>query len=67
MVKHLNEYEISRKIQSKCRVYVPNFPGDKTSCMKDHLKPSLRENPDHFILDVETNWSEFLTISRTYC
>ena len=23
--------------------------------MKDYMKPSLRENPDHFILHVRTN------------
>ena len=55
MVKHLNGYEISRKLPSKCKVYVRYLPGAKTRCMKDYLKPSLRENPDHFILHVETN------------
>ena len=55
MVKQLNGYEISRKLPSKCKVYVRNLLGAKTRCMKDYLKPSLRENPDHFILHVETN------------
>ena len=31
------------------------FSGAKTKCMKDYMKPSLRENPDHFILNVGTN------------
>ena len=31
------------------------FSGAKTKCMKDYMKPSLRENPDHFILNLGTN------------
>ena len=31
------------------------FSGAKTKCMKDYMKPSLRESPDHFILHVGTN------------
>ena len=33
IVKHLNGYQISRKLSSKCKVYVRNFPGAKTRCM----------------------------------
>ena len=40
MVRHLNGYEISRKLPSKCKVYVRKFPAAKTRCMKDYLKPS---------------------------
>ena len=29
--------------------------GAKVRCMKDYLKPSLRENPDHFVLHVGAN------------
>ena len=56
MVKHLNTFEISRKSPSKCKIYVCNFPGAKTRCMKDYLKPSLLENLDHFVLHVGTNY-----------
>ena len=33
IVKHLNGYQISRKLSSTCKVYVRNFPGAKTRCM----------------------------------
>ena len=33
IVKHLNGYQISWKLSSKCKVYVRNFPGAKTRCM----------------------------------
>ena len=36
MVKHLNGYEVLQMLQSKCKVYVRNFPGAKTRCMKDY-------------------------------
>ena len=55
MVKHLNDYEILWKLQSKCKVYDGNFPGAKTRRMKDYLKSSLGETPDHFILRFGTN------------
>ena len=31
------------------------FSGAKTKCMKDYMKPSLGENPDHSLLQVGTN------------
>ena len=55
MVKHINGWEISKRLQSDCKVYVKQFSGARTKCMKDYTKPSLRENPDHFILHVGTN------------
>lgn len=48
-------YTISRKLISKYKLYVRNFSGAKMKCMKDYLKPSLRENPNHRILHVGTN------------
>ena len=41
--------------KSECKIYVKSFPGAKTSCMKDYVKPSLRSTPNHFILHVGTN------------
>ena len=29
--------------------------GSNVGCMKDHMKPSIRETPDHTILHVRTN------------
>ena len=40
---------------NKCKVFVKGFSGAKVRCLKDHMKLSLRENPDHFVLHVETN------------
>ena len=55
MIKHVNGWEISRKLQRNCKVYVKHFSGAKTKCMKDYIKPSQRENSDHYILHVGTN------------
>ena len=54
MIKHVNGWEISRKLQN-CKVYVKHFSGAKTKCMKDYIKPSQLENSDHYILHVGTN------------
>ena len=49
MIKHLNGWDIAKKVhKSKCKIYVKPFSGDKTSCMKDYVKPSLRSTPNHF-------------------
>ena len=55
MIKHLNCLEISRKLQGNCKAYVKHFSGAKTKCMKDIIKPSPRENSNHYILHVGTN------------
>ena len=55
MIKHVNGWEISRKLQGNCKVYVKHFSGAKTKCMKDYIKPSQREDSDHYILLVGTN------------
>ena len=52
MIKHVNWYDISKKLKN-CKVYVKGFSGSKVRCMKDHIKPSMREKPDHTILHVE--------------
>ena len=55
MIKHVNGWEISRRLQGNCKVYVKHFSGAKTKCMKDYIKPLQRENSDHYILHVGTN------------
>ena len=55
MIKHVNGWEISRKLEGNCKVYVKHFSGAKTKCMKDYIKHSQRENSDHYILHVGTN------------
>ena len=55
MTKLLNGWEMAKKIQSNCKIYVKTFSGATVSCMEDYMKPSLRNPPDHFILHVGTN------------
>ena len=55
MSKHFNGWKMSRKLQGNCKVNVKHFSGAKTKCMKDYIKPSQRENSDHYILHVGTN------------
>ena len=54
MIKHVNRYDMSKKLEN-CKVYLKSFSGSKVRCMKDHMKPSMREKPDHTILHVGTN------------
>ena len=55
MIKHVNGWEISWKLQGNCKVYGKHFSGATTKCMEDYIKPSQRENSDHYILHVCTN------------
>ena len=55
MVKQLNGWEMSKKLNANCKVFVKTFSGAKTTCMHDYVKPSVRSSPDHFILHVGTN------------
>ena len=54
MIKHVNGYEMPKKLEN-CKVHVKSFSGSKIQCMKDHMKPSMRERPDHNIVHVGTN------------
>ena len=53
-IKNLKRWEMSKKLKTE-NIYVRHFPGTKVSCMKDHIKPSLREKPDPTVLHVGTN------------
>ena len=55
MIKRVNGWEISRKLQENCKVYVKHFSRAKIKCMKGYIKPSQRENLGHYILYVGTN------------
>ena len=48
---------MSKKLKNckVCKVYVKDFSGSKVRCTRDHMKPSMREKPDHTILRVGTN------------
>ena len=54
MIKNLKVWEISKKLKN-ANVYVKHFAGAKVRCRKDHIKPTLREKPDHIVLHVGTN------------
>ena len=55
MCKDLNGWDLSQKIKQNASVSLKSISGARTSCMEDYSMPSLRENPDHFILHVGTN------------
>ena len=55
MVKHINGWEMAKKVNTDCKVFVKSFSGATTQCMVDYMKPSIRTQPDHFILHVGTN------------
>ena len=54
MIKNIKGCKISKKLPN-ANIYVRHFSGAKVHCMKHHLKPSLKENPDHFVLHVGTD------------
>ena len=54
MVKHVEGWQLSKSTNQK--VYVRSFTGAKVKCMKDYVKPCIREDdPDHVIMHVGTN------------
>ena len=56
MVKHVQGWDITNRIDIKRKVYVRQFSGSKVDCMKDYMKPCIRENNlDHLIFHVGTN------------
>ena len=56
MVKKLNGFLLTRKLNHKCLAKVRPFISAKVRCMHDHVKPTVRDfNPDHIILHCGTN------------
>ena len=56
MVKHIQDWNITKKLENKHKVYIRQFAGSKITCMTDYVKPCIRENnPDHIIFHVGTN------------
>ena len=56
MVKHIEGWKLTKKIDKNHKIYVRSFPGAKVKCMKDYAKPCIRENdPDHTYIHVGTN------------
>ena len=54
MINNLKGWEMFKTLKN-ASVYVRHFAGAKMRCMKDHIKPSLREKPHHIVLHVGIN------------
>ena len=52
--KNVNGYEVSGKTDH-CRGYIRPSLDAKVRCMEDHIKPVLRDKPDHIIFHIGTN------------
>ena len=56
MIKHVQGWDITKRIDNKRKIYVRQFSASKVDCMKNYMKPCIREsNPDHLIFHVGTN------------
>ena len=55
MVKHLNRWEIFKKLNAICKVLVKSFSSAKTTCINDYVQTSERTNQNNFILHFGTN------------
>ena len=56
MVKHLQGWDITTKLENKQKVYIRQFATSKVICMNDYVKTYICENnPDHTIFHVGTN------------
>ena len=56
IVKHIQGWDITKKLENKHKVYIRQFAGSKVICMNDYVKPRILENnPDHIIFHVGTN------------
>ena len=56
MLKHLNDWEMPKKVKSVCQIFVKHFSGTATNCKEDYMKPPLRKkSKSNKILHVATN------------
>ena len=56
MVKHVEGWKLKKSFDKDHNVYLRSFSGAKVKCMKDYVKPCIREkNPDYVILHVGAN------------
>ena len=44
MVKHIQGWDITKRIDNQKKVYVRQFSGSMIDCMKNSMKPCIREN-----------------------
>ena len=56
MIQDIKDWEITKKLENKHKVYIRQFAVSKIICMNVYVKPCIREkNPDHIIFHVGTN------------
>ena len=55
IIKSLKSHKIKKQLGTEDNMFVKSFPGAKTSCMYDYVKPSLKFKSDLFILHCGTN------------
>lgn len=55
LIKDIKGYKLKKAINNGDKVYVKAFPGASTECMEHFVKPSIKYNPDLFILHTGSN------------
>ena len=55
IIKDIKPYKMNKSLEPGSKIYVKSFSGAKVSCMRDHVRPSLRYNPDLIILGAGAN------------
>ena len=54
MIEQVSGYEVSEKLEN-FKFLIRSFSRSKIKCMKVRMKPSMKQNPDHVILHIQTN------------
>ena len=55
IVKEVKGWELSNNLKRSHKVVVKSFSGAKIQCMRQYIKPSLSQKPDHVIIHIGTN------------
>ena len=55
IVKDLNGWDLSQKAKT-VKFSLTSLSGTKADCSNDYVKPALKENPNHFIIQIGTNY-----------
>lgn len=55
IVKDIKGHKLKRKLAKNERIYVKSFPGATITDMKDHVRPTMRSDPDLIVLHAGCN------------
>ena len=55
IIKEIKGWKINEKLENKEKIVVKSFSGATTKCMREYIKPSLNQRPDHIIIHAGTN------------